>query len=386
MSGQTVADPRLESWKRILIEVRWAALILDGGWRLAWVSDELKKFLGEWEEGKLGVGSHIVEAFAQEPWLRTVDPEGALNMFNDLMPYLMNDPEAIEAANSLPPPLGELMVSVEPREAAELISSWFTYTPGSYRVNLVGMLLRDDDGDPIGCVMTTTMDASPFMQSLLARGDEAMYGRMAELVEPGSRQAAILFADVEGSGDLSRRMPSASYFELIGDLTTAVDREVAAHEGIVGKHAGDGVSAFFLVNDLGSPSAAAAAAIVTARAVQDAATELSERLLDNHLQLRLRMAVHWGSNLYMGQIVPGGRLDVTALGDEVNECARMQESTPGGRVLVSKSLIELLDADDAKLIGIDVKALVYAPLKELESVTEKAVRDAGGLSVARLES
>jgi class 3 adenylate cyclase len=232
--------------------------------------------------------------------------------------------------------------------------------------------------------MTTTMHARPFLQSLLARGDEAMYSRMAELVDPGPRQAVILFADVEGSGDLSRRLPSATYFRLIGDFTAYADSEVATHLGVAGKHAGDGVTAFFLTKDLGSPSAAAAAAIETARAIQDAATEVGERFLDDELHLRLRMAVHWGSNLYMGQIVPGGRLDVTALGDEVNECARMQESSPGGTILVSKRLIELLTLEDAKRIDVDPEALLYRPLKELPSVTEKAVRDAGGLSVVPL--
>jgi class 3 adenylate cyclase len=47
----------------------------------------------------------------------------------------------------------------------------------------------------------------------------------------------------------------------------------------------------------------------------------------------------------MGQVVTGGRLGVTALGDEVNECARMKQTATGGALLASKALIERLDPD-----------------------------------------
>jgi hypothetical protein len=41
-------------------------------------------------------------------------------------------------------------------------------------------------------------------------------------------------------------LASGAYFELIRELTTAIDAEVLKRQGIVGKHAGDGVTAFFL--------------------------------------------------------------------------------------------------------------------------------------------
>jgi class 3 adenylate cyclase len=52
--------------------------------------------------------------------------------------------------------------------------------------------------------------------ALVARGNEAMFARMAELTEPAPRSATILFADLESSGALSRRLASAAYFRLCG--------------------------------------------------------------------------------------------------------------------------------------------------------------------------
>jgi class 3 adenylate cyclase len=98
----------------------------------------------------------------------------------------------------------------------------------------------------------------------------------------------------------------------------------------------------------------------------------------------MNIGLHWGGALYMGQLVPGGRLDVTALGDEVNECARIQDSARGATILASKALLEQLTEDDAAGVGLDPEKIVYQPLSDWPTVTEKARRDAGGVAVTEL--
>lgn len=44
-----------------LESTRLAAVICDTQWRLVWVSEELRALLGEQDEGKLGIGKHLVE-------------------------------------------------------------------------------------------------------------------------------------------------------------------------------------------------------------------------------------------------------------------------------------------------------------------------------------
>ena len=86
----------------------------------------------------------------------------------------------------------------------------------------------------------------------------------------------------------------------------------------------------------------------------------------------------------MGQVVTGGRLEVTALGDEVNEGARIQQSARDGAVLASKALIERLTVEDGRQIGVDPEEVVYTSLAELPGADAKAIRDAGTLPVTEL--
>src|SRR5262249_4281545 len=61
----------------------------------------------------------------------------------------------------------------------------------------------------------------------------------------------------------------------------------------------------------------------------------------------LRFGLHWGSKLFVGQVTTSGRAEVNALGDEVNETARIEACATGGLVLGSKDLLERLEDDDA---------------------------------------
>jgi class 3 adenylate cyclase len=391
--GSLPDDPRLAEWVKALEPTRWPVLVLDSEWRLVWVSDELKAFIHETDETALGYGRHIVEAMLGDTWLRSVTPESAVRMLNDLAPYLSMTPEQREEmAERLGEPFATLIRQIEPKPTPFVVSGSFDYVAEGgepYRVDLVATRVLDEDGRMIGLWANTYMALRPNLVALLARGDEAMYERMAKLVEPGRRQAAILFADLQASGSLSRRLPSSAYFRLVRDLTTTVDRVVAKFLGVTGKHAGDGVSAYFLVDDLGSASQAAGAAVRAAHEIRALGREIFEGALPEDEGLDdpaglMNIGLHWGASLYMGQLVPGGRLDVTALGDEVNECARIQESARGGAILASKALLEQLTGDDAAAAGLDPEKIVYQPLSRWATVTEKAVRDAGGVAVTEL--
>jgi class 3 adenylate cyclase len=216
-----------------------------------------------------------------------------------------------------------------------------------------------------------------------------MFERMAALEEPARHTAAVLFADLQASGALSRRLPSAAFFDLVKSLTTAMDRVVIEHGGIVGKHAGDGVTAFFLAEQFESASAAAAAAIDSAHQLRAQVGRIADRLgeetgLYSAADCAVNVGLHWGGTLYIGQVVTGGRLEVTALGDEVNEGARIQQSARDGAVLASKALIERLTVTDGAPIGVDPEEVVYTTLADLPGAEAKAVRDAGTMPVTEL--
>ena len=244
------------------------------------------------------------------------------------------------------------------------------------------MRINDDAGASSASLLPLPQRRVPeSLLTRLGRGDQRLFERMDRVSEPGRRPAGILFADLEASGALSRRLSSRAYFDLVSDLTDLIDSRVVERDGIVGKHAGDGGSALFLAADFdGSESAAARAAVEAARAIRDGA----EQLGPDDVAVKVNVGVHWGATLMVGQVATRGRLEVTALGDQMNEAARIEAAAKGGAILASKDLVERLDAADAQAAGIDPEAIAYTPLGELDGVSDKAIRDAGAIAVAAI--
>ena len=185
-----------------------------------------------------------------------------------------------------------------------------------------------------------------------------------------------MFADLEASSPLTRRLPTASYFAFARRLARVADQSVIDAGGLVGRHVGDGLVSFFLSETAGSESAAARACIAAARALRGALTDVATRSNLAAEDVVMRFGLHWGSTLYVGNITTAGRGEVTALGDEVNEaCAS------GGRALASKDLIERLEPEDAAALDLDPDRITYTPLADLSTATEKARRDAPAIAV-----
>lgn len=220
--------------------------------------------------------------------------------------------------------------------------------------------------------------------SSLQLADLRHIDRMRAVARPDRRPGAILFADLEASTPLSKRVSTAQYFAFGKRLVRGIDQCLIDHGGIVGRHAGDGVTGFFLAETAGSDSSAARSCIEAARALPGvvAAAVESTDLVDE--SVTFRFGLHWGARLYVGQIQTAGRSEVTALGDEVNDAARIEACASGGRTLASKDLLECLTAGDAEALGIDLHQTKYTVLAELSTATEKARRDAPTIAVCEV--
>ena len=364
-----------------------SALLLDDEWRIRWVSQELRNFVSSDREGDLGLGLHVAQAILSRPWIDVVHPDSVRSFLDDMAPYVLweLDRRGVTPASVVPP---QFMPVFEQADSAEPPPAWqssFSYLPpgGSEDdVSVVDVLFVRlfDQHREIGCMALFELGVPRHLVALLARGDQRMYERMARLVQPGHREAAILFCDLHGSGTLSRRMPTAEYFNLVRRLWRGVDAAVSSFGGIIGKHAGDGATAFFLADDVGGRSAATRAALLTARAIHQVGAEVFQSVAAE--QCLMKVGLHWGPNLFMGQLVPGGRLDVTALGDEVNEAARIEQAACAHQTLASKQLLEGLNGPHSSELGLDTQSLTYRLLAEIAPHAEKIVRDAGSLAVA----
>jgi class 3 adenylate cyclase len=380
-------DPLQASAARALEDGRLAGEVLDAGWRLRYVSRELRNLVGFYEDDELGYGVVSVARATMLPEVWRLSEKSLRTWWKLDGPYLRHDlgGEGEEVTDADLGPLAETLLAVDAVAppiawAGSFVTTFPDRSPAAVS-RLSVRLVREDGslGGILGLYVGGGLRGS--VQAMLSRGDAGMYERMAALTEPKRRPSAILFTDLEASAVLSRKLSTQRYFDLIAELTTLIDAAVIDNGGIVGKHVGDGVSAFFLAEQCGGEDGAAGAALRAVCQIMASASslEISDEPLD------VNAGVHWGATPVIGQVVTGGRLEVSALGDEVNQAARLQEAARGGRALASKDLLERIDADLAvRLLGADPTAAGYQILGELEGVGEKARRDAGGLAVAEL--
>jgi class 3 adenylate cyclase len=410
------SHPELAAVATALEKTRGACEIHDAESNLVWISEEMKVLIGEHDEEKLSYGKHVFEAYLTETWGDRLTEESRMAMVAEELGHVMFDtpggkerikeifstamnnadhqcfPSAMDPSEISVDAIMQLIDAVEPVEAPLVRSRTVEFLQANLPpmpVSEAAFRLYGKSGDFIGTAYVYDPGLPARVLAMVARGDEEMFSRMATLIEPGRRKAAILFADLQGSSALSRKLPSAAYFKLVRAITSAIDQVVIDHMGIVGKHAGDGVTAFFLADDLGDPSNAACAAIKAAKEMGVAAGTAAKAVGDETGLIEasdcvINVGIHWGGTLYMGQLVTGGRLEVTALGDEVNECARIQEAARDGDVLASKAIIEHVSAEGARELGFDPDLVLYRTISELPSAPEKAVRDAGGISITVL--
>ncbi len=383
--------PELRQFARAMEGAGVSGDIVDARWQTVFISTELARLAGVAPEdvsryyGKSMIRRHHEDS---ETWAVT-DVSG-VTWWREIVPimrhYLRPEDPDYEAVFG---PLCDAATRVRPVAVAP--RAWqqsYEFRPENAfgrslrsEMRFIEWRVSDDSGTFIGAVRLVRATLPDGLLSRLGRGDARLFERMDRVSEPGRRPACILFADLEASGALSRRLSSRGYFDLISALTDLIDSSVIARDGIVGKHAGDGGSALFLVADFaGSESGAARAAVEAARAIRDGADQLGP----DEISVKVNVGVHWGATLMIGQVATGGRLEVTALGDQMNEGARIEAAATRGSILASKDVIERLDAADAVATGIDPDAVAYTTLGELDGVSDKAVRDAGAIPVANI--
>ena len=308
--GREVRDRVAEVLERAQV----AALQVDERWRLTWISTQLLTLLGLDDPHDLGLGEHLLAGTRRAIWQRW-GLESTDEFLGQLAGYMAAaTPGGAPALARIAHDHHEVIAHARPTAPPPVWTAPFRMRSGDRTrpVGAMGVTLRADDGRIVGTAMVLAPSLPADVLALVSQGDEAMFARMAQLVEPARRAAAIVFTDLEDSTELSRRLPTEAYFALVRDLTTAIDGLVAGEGGVVGKHAGDGASGFFLADIIGSESGAARAAAAVALQVPAVAREVVADLVEQGLPLTdhvvpVNVGVHWGANLYIGQIVTGGR-------------------------------------------------------------------------------
>jgi class 3 adenylate cyclase len=387
-------NPLLAAWAVALNDAGQWAEIVDQQWNSVYMTDDARRMYGglvELAPYPLGVHSYGPERTnaalgwrgGQFPmdvqrrglamfgrWVLADTPGGR----DELRAQV--DPRLADIVDELP---DEYEV---PAAHTTMFRGIYTGAKASVDIPVTLMRVRDDTGAMLGTIlMNKPAVGMAILTRMTAMGDLRHFERVQHVAKPGRRAGAVLFADLESSSPLAKRLSTASYFTLVRRLAPAVDWCVVDRGGLVGSHAGDGIVSFFLTETIGTESAAAAACIAAARDMRNVVGDVAARSDLQAEDLVLRFGLHWGANLYVGQITTSGRTEVTALGDQVNETARIEACASGGRAFASKDLIERLDRDDAARLDLDPDHITYTALSDLTSATEKARRDAPAIAV-----
>ena len=253
-------------------------------------------------------------------------------------------------------------------------------------MTVVMLRLHDPSGQHVGWVREYRPPAGMSQVfSALALADLRHLDRMSAVARPDRRPAAILFADLEASSPLSKRVSTAQYFAFARRMVRAVDQCLIDHGGIVGRHAGDGVTGFFLAETAGSESVAARSCIEAARALRDVLSDVVERSDLHDETVTFRFGLHWGARLYVGQILTAGRSE----GDSPRRRGQRRRAHRGVREWRPSPGIEgphrMPDRPGTpRHSGSISKQAKYTVLAELPTATEKARRDAPAIAVCEV--
>jgi class 3 adenylate cyclase len=373
----------------------WAEIV-DPGWRVVYTTDALQAAMGFLKtetaptlSGVFRFGTTRFDAVARMP-IGSIAVEQMRRDLAGVGSWVIEDlPGGRDELRSLADSHLHDAVDRIP-DAHE--SSAITYVYDGYgvagsrpKIIVTAVRVRKPGGGLAGTVLMHKPDLDmTLLAALGAMGDRGHFERMRSVAKADRRPGSVLFADLEGSTSLAKQLSTASYFALGRRMTRAADRCVVDAGGITGRHSGDGVVAFFLAENLGSESAAANACIRAARSLSAAMEGVATRSNLPPDALRMRFGLHWGSSLYVGLITTAGRTETTALGDDVNDAARIEACATGGRMLASKQLVERLTPDAADDLDLDLDAITYTQLGYLTTATDKARRDAPSIAVCEL--
>jgi adenylate cyclase len=172
---------------------------------------------------------------------------------------------------------------------------------------------------------------------------------------PGGAEVpmSMLFIDVRGSTALSEKMSPTEFSQLINRFYKEATKIIIDADGLVGKLAGDSVTAFW--------GAGFAGVDYVARTVK-----VAQHLLHamEKQKIPVGIGVHSGV-AYFGAIgTADGLIEISAIGDEVNLAARLASKAATGEIILSDQAL--------RAAGIDGNHLETRNL-ELKGITEPVV-------------
>lgn len=151
---------------------------------------------------------------------------------------------------------------------------------------------------------------------------------------------AVLFVDIRGFTTMSEKLPPPTVVAILNKYLTLTSECIRLHHGTLDKFVGDCTMAFW-----NAPLPQKNPVLLACRAAVDMINN-SEKLRAEikarygH-EINFGVGIHWGSAV-VGNIGSSFRMDYTAIGDTVNTAARLEANAPGGKILISRAVADIL--------------------------------------------
>jgi adenylate cyclase len=214
-------------------------------------------------------------------------------------------------------------------------------------------------GMRLACQICPTADIT--VTPLLAADANAADGTVRGGLEGSERLITVVFVDLRGSTTLGEARMPYDVLYILNQFFHEMTRALVATNGHYSQFTGDGLMALYGLNDA-DPAKGAADAVRGAREMLARVDQLNARLQADLVQpLRIGIGIHF-SEAIVGAMGPPRSRIITAIGDTVNTCARLESLTKefNASVIVSRRAAEMagLKLAGAKLHEAPVKGRV----------------------------
>jgi adenylate cyclase len=179
-------------------------------------------------------------------------------------------------------------------------------------------------GMRLACQIRPTADIA--VMPLLAADAAAADGAVRGGLEGSERLITVVFVDMRGSTTLGEaKMPYDVLF-ILNQFFHEMTKALVATNGHYSQFTGDGLMALYGL-DAADPAAGAADAVRGAREMLLCLDQLNQQLrADLREPLRIGIGIHYGEAI-VGAMGPPRSQIITAIGDTVNTCARLESLT-----------------------------------------------------------
>jgi adenylate cyclase len=179
-------------------------------------------------------------------------------------------------------------------------------------------------GTRLACQIRPTADIS--VMPLLAHDASAADGAVRGGLEGSERPIAVVFVDMRGSTSLGEAKLPYDVLFILNQFFQEMTKAIAATNGHYSQFTGDGLMALYGLHAK-DPAAGAADALRGAREMLTRLDQLNDQLsADLREPLRIGIGIHYGEAI-VGAMGPPRSQIITAIGDTVNTCARLESLT-----------------------------------------------------------